>query len=77
MPYPITNNLTQIKQLMNEGKFREAMKIINQFEDKKGFSLQDKFELHYLNGSLFLELGYIEIEIKFEDGTEKEYNREN
>ncbi len=65
MPYHITNDLTQVKQLMNESKFREAMKIINQFEDEKGLSLQDKFELHYLKGSLFHELGYMDKALKF------------
>ncbi|MFW9773569.1 MAG: tetratricopeptide repeat protein [Candidatus Thorarchaeota archaeon] len=62
---PITNELTQAKQLMNESKFREAINILNRIEDKKSLSIQDQFELHYLKSSLFLELGYMEKALKF------------
>jgi len=65
MSYSITNDLIQVKQLMNESKFREALKILEGVEDKTGLTLQDQYELHFLKSTLFLELGYMEKALKF------------
>lgn len=53
-------NLTQAKQLMLEGKFREAIKYVNAFEEEKNLTLQDQYEVHYLKSILFLEVGYMD-----------------
>jgi tetratricopeptide (TPR) repeat protein len=65
MSISIKNGLARVKQLMNESKFREAVKLLNGFEDKKSLTLQDQYELYYLKSSLFLELGYMEKALKF------------
>lgn len=49
--------LSYIEQLKDECKFIEALKIINELEDKKGLPLQEQFEIHYLKSSLLNELG--------------------
>ncbi|MFX1493210.1 MAG: hypothetical protein ACFFBZ_02905 [Promethearchaeota archaeon] len=59
MLYSNKNEISQAKQLKSEGKFPEALEIINNLEDKKGLTLQDQFEIHHLKGSLLTELGYM------------------
>lgn len=72
MSNPITNALSQAKKLMIESKFKDATKIVNELEDKKGLTLQDQLEIHHLKSSLFLELGYMNEALKYVELTYKE-----
>ncbi len=65
MFYSITNELSQAKQLTNESKFKEALKLINKLEDKKGLTLQDQLEIHHLKSFLLIELGDINGALKY------------
>ena len=65
------DELSSIKQLKKEGKFKEAIEVINTLGDIKDFTVQDKFEIHRLKSSLFFEIGrfnealqYIELAYK-------------
>lgn len=72
MSYSITNDLFQAKQLTSESKFKEAIKIINKLEDKKGLTLQDQFEIHHLKSSLLFELGYMNKALNYAELAYKE-----
>ncbi|MCK4779732.1 MAG: tetratricopeptide repeat protein, partial [Candidatus Lokiarchaeota archaeon] len=67
-----TNEFSQVKQLKDESKFKQALKIINELEDKKGLTLQDQFEIHYLKSSLLSELGYFNEALKYVELAYKE-----
>ncbi|MFW9941093.1 MAG: hypothetical protein ACFFFT_08625, partial [Candidatus Thorarchaeota archaeon] len=63
--------LSNIQQLKRKGKFKEALEVIDALGDIKGFTLQDKFEIHRLKSSLLFEIGrfnealqYIELAYK-------------
>jgi len=66
------NNLSQVKQLKSEGKFTEALKLINMLEDKKGLTLQDQFDIHHLKSSLLCELGYMNKALNYAELAYKE-----
>ena len=66
------NELSQIKQLKSEGKFTEALKLINILEHKKGLILQDQFEIHHLKSSLLFELGYMNKALNYAELAYKE-----
>ncbi len=66
------NELSQVKQLKSEGKFTEALKLINILEDKKGLTLQNQFEIHHLKGSLLLELGHMNKALNYAELAYKE-----
>jgi len=72
MSYPITSELSQAKQLMSESKFKEAIEVINELEDKKDLTLQDQLEIHHLKSSLLLELGYLNEALKYAELAYKE-----
>ena len=72
MSYPITNELSQAKELMNDSKFKEAIEIINELEDKKRLTIQDQLEIHHLKSSLLLELGYMNKALKYVELAYKE-----
>jgi len=72
MYYSITNELSQAKQLTSESKFKEAIKIINKLEDKKGLTLQDQFDIHHLKSSLLFELGYMNKALNYAELAYKE-----
>ncbi len=63
--------LTRAEQLMREGKYEEALQIVNKLEDLKNLTLQDQFEIHRFKSSLLFEIGrfddalqYIELAYK-------------
>jgi len=57
--------LSHVEQLKNECKFIEALKILNELENKKGFPLQDQFEIYHLKSSLLSELGYFNEALRY------------
>jgi len=64
--------LSHIEQLKNECKFIEALKLINELEDKKELTLQDQFEIHYLKSSLLNEMGRTNEALKYVELAYKE-----
>ncbi len=64
--------LSQAKQLMNESKFKEAIEVINELEDKNDLTIQDQLEIHHLKSSLLLELGYMNKALKYVELAYKE-----
>jgi tetratricopeptide (TPR) repeat protein len=59
MSYSNENELSQIKQLKKEGKFTEALKILNKLEEKKVPAIQEQLEIHHLKSTILFELGYM------------------
>ncbi|MFX0178460.1 MAG: tetratricopeptide repeat protein [Candidatus Hodarchaeota archaeon] len=72
MSYSITNELSQAKQLTSESKFKEAIKVLNKLEAKKGLTLQDQLEIHHLKSFLLIELGDINEALKYAELAYKE-----
>ncbi|MFX1328783.1 MAG: hypothetical protein ACFE91_11705 [Promethearchaeota archaeon] len=62
---PNMNELSHAKQLISESKFKEAIDVINELENKNGLTLQNRLEIHHLKSSLLLELGYMNSAIKY------------
>ncbi|MFW9942084.1 MAG: hypothetical protein ACFFFT_13665 [Candidatus Thorarchaeota archaeon] len=67
-----TNKFSQVKQLKDESKFKEALKMIEKLEEKKGLTNQDQFEIHHLKSSLLSELGYFNEALKYVELAYKE-----
>ena len=72
MLYSNKNKFSQAKQLKSEGKFTEALDVINKLEDEKVLALQDQFEIHHLKSSLLFELGYVNKALNYAELAYKE-----
>jgi len=72
LPNSNTNEFFQVKQLKDESKFKQALNIINELEDKKGHTLQDQYEIHHLKSSLLHELGHMNEALKYVELAYKE-----
>ncbi|MFW9970215.1 MAG: hypothetical protein ACFFDF_08450 [Candidatus Odinarchaeota archaeon] len=55
----------KVKQLKDKSKFKEALQIINELENKQNFTSQERFEIYNLKISLLIELGYINEAFKY------------
>ncbi|MFX1406296.1 MAG: tetratricopeptide repeat protein [Promethearchaeota archaeon] len=64
--------LPYVEQLKNECKFIEALKILNELEDKKELTLQGQFEIHYFKSVLLNELGRMNEALKYVELAYKE-----
>ena len=71
MSYSEPKELVHVKQLINEGEFEAALKLMNIFEQKEGLSLQEKISGQLLKGQILNWQGKHEELIKF---GEKIYN---
>ncbi|MFX0048636.1 MAG: tetratricopeptide repeat protein, partial [Candidatus Hermodarchaeota archaeon] len=65
MEYSIPNELSKVKQLKDEGKFTEALQIVNELEKRDNLSLQEQYNCHHLKGSLLFEQGYMDDALKY------------
>jgi tetratricopeptide (TPR) repeat protein len=72
MLYSNSEELSSIRQLKNEGKFEEALSILNDLENKTDLSLQDKSEIHLLKSSLLLEVRNLDEALRYIDLAYKE-----
>jgi len=72
MQYLTPKELSNIRQLKKEGKFKQALKVINGLEDKKHLSVQDQFEIHHLKSSILCELGHENEALKYTELAYKE-----
>ncbi|MFX1380643.1 MAG: hypothetical protein ACFFA4_16290 [Promethearchaeota archaeon] len=61
----IPNRLMLAKKLYEEGNSNEALKFIDEFDKKKGLSLEDQLSSHLLRINLLLKLNRFEDAIKF------------
>ncbi|MFX1456302.1 MAG: hypothetical protein ACFFDB_13090 [Promethearchaeota archaeon] len=61
----IPKSLTYAKKLYDEGNISKALQFIDEFEIKKGLSLEDKLSSHLLRISFLLKLNRFEDVIKF------------
>jgi len=67
-----TNEFSQVKQLKDESRFKEALQIINELEKKQSFTTQEQFEIHHLKSSLLHELGHFNEALKYAELAYKE-----
>jgi len=67
MQNSLNNDLTKVDQLKNEGKFKEALRIINKLEVKIDLVTEIKFDIYKLKSSLLYELGYMNKALKYID----------
>ncbi|MFX1461424.1 MAG: tetratricopeptide repeat protein [Promethearchaeota archaeon] len=65
MEYSISERLTHVNQLKDNGEFAKALQIINKLENEKELSFQEQIECYYLKGSLLFEQGYMDEAIKY------------
>lgn len=72
MSFSNLTELSEAKQLKEEGKFIDALEIINQIENNEGLILQQRFGIHYLKSSLLFELGYMDKALNYVELAYKE-----
>ncbi|MFX0023918.1 MAG: tetratricopeptide repeat protein [Candidatus Hermodarchaeota archaeon] len=66
------NEFSNVKQLKDESRFKEALQIINELEKSHNFSTEEKFEFYLLKHSLLYELGYLNEAFSFLDLADEE-----
>ncbi|MFX1316776.1 MAG: tetratricopeptide repeat protein [Promethearchaeota archaeon] len=72
MSHSESKELTQAKKLIDEGKYDEALQLIDSFEQMKGFTLQDKVSCRLLKCNLLYWQWKFEEMLKIADQTYKE-----
>ena len=77
MSYLEPKELDRVKQLINEGEFDVALKLMNDFEQKKGLNLQEKIACKLLRGQLLNWQGKNEELIKLGEEIYKESQQIN
>jgi len=65
MVYSESEELIQAYRLMQDGKFEEALQLMNKFEEKEGLSLLEKISCYTLKSAVFANMGKKEEFIKF------------